>query len=99
MNVSKNDGKLIWKIQNISGIATEPILHKGMVIVGESQGSLKFFDLMTGVLKTSFEPGRGVMSKPNIDENQNIYFMSNEANLYGIRIENLKKSEIPFLIQ
>ncbi len=99
LSVSKNDGKIIWKIQNIAGIATEPILYKGMVIVGESQGSLKIFDLVSGHLKNSFDPGRGVMSKPNIDENQNIYFMSNEANLYGLKIQSKNETLIPYLVQ
>ena len=99
LSVSKNDGKLFWSVKSILGIATEPILFKGFVVVGESQGSLKFFDLLTGDLRTSFEPGRGVMSKPSIDEGKNIYFMSNEGNIYGVHSLELKNSQIPYLVQ
>ncbi len=99
MSVSKSDGKLIWSDKNILGVATEPILHKGFVIVGESQGSLKLFDLLTGKLKASFEPGRGVFSKPVVDQEQNIYFISGEANIYGVKIQPVRKAEIPYLVQ
>jgi outer membrane protein assembly factor BamB len=99
LSVSKNDGKAVWSYNHILGVATEPILHKGMIIVGESQGDILIFDLLTGAIKAKFEPGRGVMSKPSIVENNQILFMSNEGNLYGLRIQKKRKSEIPYLIQ
>ncbi len=102
MSVAKADGKLLWTVRNISGISTEPLLFKGNVIVGESQGSLKFFDLISGQEKGSFEPGRGVMSKPTIDlqpDQQNIYFLSNEGNIYGLKIHNVNSKAIPYLVR
>lgn len=99
MSVSKNDGKMLWIEKNISGVATEPILYKGFVIVGESQGSLKLLDLLTGKQKAHFEPGRGVFSKPVVDKDQNIYFISGESNIYGVKIQPIGKAEIPYLVQ
>lgn len=98
-SVSKKDGSVLWTVKNIAGIATEPSLFKGYVVIGESQGSIKFFDLLDGSLKTSFEPGRGVMSKPAFDKDENFYFISGEANVYGIKIKSLNKSAIPYLVQ
>jgi outer membrane protein assembly factor BamB len=99
VSVSKNEGKIFWTIKNISGIATEPVLNKNHVIVGESQGSLKLFNVLTGELLTSFDPGRGIASKPVVDRQQDIYFISGEANVYGLKIQSVRDSEIPYLVQ
>ena len=98
-SVSKKDGSVLWTVKNILGIATEPLLFKGFVVVGESQGSIKFLDLLDGSLKSSFEPGRGVMSKPTFDKDENFYFISGEANIYGIKVKNINKSGISYLAQ
>ncbi len=85
--VSKKTGDLIWQKSDLVGLATEPTLHKGLVVVGESQGSVKFFDLITGELKGSFDPGRGVLTRPTSDRNKRIYFISGEANIYALQVE------------
>jgi len=88
--VSKSNGSLIWQNTSIKGIASDPIIHKGLVVVGESQGAVVFFDLMTGEIKAQFDPGRGVLGRLVSDKNKRVYFVSGEANLYGLLIENKK---------
>lgn len=88
--LSKSNGSLIWQNTSIKGIASDPIIHKGLVVVGESQGAVVFFDLMSGEIKAQFDPGRGVLGRLVSDKNKRVYFVSGEANLYGLLIENKK---------
>lgn len=97
-NVSKNDGHEIWKYKTESGILTDPILFRGYVVTGESQGSLLLLDILTGQLKGSFEPGRGVFSKPSAAvENKLIYFISGEGNVYAVHADFISKAAIDYL--
>lgn len=92
MVVTKKGGDLIWKVTNLKGITTEPIAHKGLVVVGESQGAVLFYDLMNGQLKSTFDPGRGVLGRLTTDKNKRIYFISGEANVYGLLVEYYNKN-------
>lgn len=98
MSISKADGKLLWKKETSLGIFTEPILYKGNIVVGESQGSLLFFNMLSGEELASFDPGRGIMSRINIVDNV-AYFISGEANIYGVSIDKKTMSQIPYLVQ
>lgn len=87
MAVSKETGQKIWSFPLKEGIATSASLYKGVVIFGESQGSLRVLDAGTGKHISSFSPGRGILSPPTVNEKTNmVYFISNEANLYGLKI-------------
>lgn len=98
--VDKKNGSLKWKVKNLNGIGTEPILHKGLVAIGESQGSIVFFDLLSGEKKGSFDPGRGVLGRLTSDKIKRIYFMSGEANLYGVEVEYKNTAiNFPFIVQ
>jgi outer membrane protein assembly factor BamB len=98
MVVSKKNGELLWKISNLKGIATEPVNHKGLIVIGESQGAVLFYDLLTGVLKSSFDPGRGVLGRITTDKKNRVYFISGEANVYGLTVEYANKhSNFSFL--
>lgn len=96
--LNKKSGQLVWS-QKLNGISTDPVLFKGHVLVGESMGKLKMFDLLTGQLKDSFEPGRGIMSKISTDKNKNVYFISGEGNFYALKVEKKSPQNIPYLIQ
>ena len=85
--VAKKTGDVIWKKSDLAGLATEPTLHKGLVVVGESQGSVKFFDFISGELRGSFDPGRGVLTRPVSDKGQRIYFISGESNIYALQVK------------
>ncbi len=94
----KLDGHEIWKYKTENGILTDPLLYDGFIVAGESSGSLLLLDSLTGQLKGSFEPGRGIFSKPtaNMDA-KSIYFISGEGNAYSVRAELSRKASISFL--
>lgn len=98
VSLNKKTGELVWKKSDIKGIASEPIISKGLLIFGESQGSLKALDFLTGQEKASFDPGRGIMSKPSTDGDHSIYFISGEANLYQVDIVPVTRGMIPYLL-
>jgi outer membrane protein assembly factor BamB len=87
-SINKQSGKPNWTYKLPEGIATEPILHKGHLIFGESQGALRILDARSGLKLGEYYPGRGVFSMPNLDKTSNdIYFVSGEGNLYAIKME------------
>lgn len=98
IGLNKKTGLLEWKKDDIQGIATEPIVVKGLLAYGESQGSLKVVDLLTGKTKASFDPGKGIMSKLSSDGANGLYFISGEANFYQVNIVPVTKGMIPYLV-
>lgn len=97
-SLSKKDGTILWKTKTTEGIFVDPALFKGLVVAGESQGKLNFFDVLTGELKGSFEPGRGVFSKAAVAVDKNsVFFISGEGNVYGVHAEYNNKSSIYYL--
>lgn len=98
VSLNKTNGLLEWKKDDINGIATEPIIVKGFLVYGESQGPLKLVDLLTGKTQASFDPGKGIMSKISSDGGRGLYFVSGEANFYQVNIVPVTKGMIPFLI-
>lgn len=86
-------GKLIWERKNVRGLSTEIQIWDDFLIYGESAGDLLIIDKKNGFKRFSFEPGRGVFATPTLDKkNRMIYFVSNEANLYGLKFfEGFKK--------
>nr|BFD66889.1 outer membrane protein assembly factor BamB [Bdellovibrio sp. HAGR004] len=83
--LNKSNGEKIWSYKLKEGIATQIKTYKGAAVFGESQGSLRFLDLNSGKQLGSFEPGRGILSAPQVDEKAGrIYFISGEANLYAV---------------
>ncbi len=91
MALDKGSGKVIWSKENPRGIATAPMLYKGVLMVGEMEGALRFLDARTGELLSEFAPGRGVTSKAAVDANNGeVYFMSTDANLFALQV-NWKK--------
>lgn len=83
--LNKKSGDLVWKYSETDGMPTQVKPYKGMIVFGESAGSLKFLEPNKGTLIGSFEPGRGILSIPSIDpQNSRVYFISNEGNLYAM---------------
>ncbi len=97
--LAKKDGKELWRYKSDSGgILSDPVLYNGFVTAGESQGSLIFIDMLSGIKKGAFEPGRGVFSRPTASvEQKAIYFISGEGNAYSIRAESSTKASIDYL--
>lgn len=91
MALDKGSGKVLWSRDNPRGIATAPSLYKGVLMVGEMEGALRFMDARTGDFLAEFAPGRGVTSRVTVDsESGELYFMSTDANLFALRA-NWKK--------
>lgn len=87
MALDKGSGKILWSKENPHGIATGPVLMKGVVIVGEMSGALRFHDARSGDVLGDFEPGRGVTSRASIDPKKGeIYFTSHDANLFALKM-------------
>jgi len=83
--LKKSNGDKLWTYKLKEGIPTQVQLYKGTLVFGESQGKLRFLDPNTGAELGSMEPGRGILSTPQVDEkNSRVYFISGEANLYAI---------------
>ncbi len=83
--LNKDNGDKIWNFKLDEGLATQVKAYKGLIVFGESQGRLVFVDPETGKKVNHFEPGRGILASPAIDEtNSRIYFISGEANLYAV---------------
>lgn len=83
--LNKSNGNKLWDFKVKEGIATSVKNLKGVLVFGESQGRMQFVDQNSGKLLGGFEPGRGVLAAPLIDEKNNrVYFISGEANLYSL---------------
>jgi outer membrane protein assembly factor BamB len=96
--LNKANGEKLWSYTLRDGISTSPSLYKGLVVFGESQGSLVFLDIAHGKKVGSFEPGRGVFSQIAVDEKDSrIYFTSNEANVYALEARWTFPQHIPYL--
>lgn len=87
MAIDKNSGKVLWSHVNPKGISTAPTLFKGVIMVGEYGGALRFLDIRTGDFLAEFAPGRGVTSRATVDRDRGeVYFMSADANLFALNM-------------
>ncbi len=83
--LKKSDGSKVWEYKLSDGIPTGLRTYKGLLVFGESQGKLVFLDQGTGKKIGEYEPGRGILSTPAVDEkNERLYFVSGEANIYSL---------------
>lgn len=86
--LNKDTGAKLWSYKLSEGLATQVKPYKGLVVFGESQSNLIFLDPETGKKVAHFEPGRGILASPAIDEKKSrIYFISGEANLYALEAQ------------
>ena len=96
--LSKETGEKIWSYALKEGTATSASFYKGLIVFGESQGKLVFLDAASGKKVAAFEPGRGILSPPLVNEKENrVYFISNEANLYALEVGWNFPQHLPYL--
>lgn len=96
--LQKGSGQKSWSYKVLNGIPTQVRIYKGLAVFGESQGRLRFLDANTGSEVSSFEPGRGIMSTPFVDDKNNfVYFISGEANVYAMEAKWTYPQWIPYL--
>lgn len=85
LNVSSGSKVWTYKLPQ-SGIATGATLFKNYVVFGDSNSDLVFADAITGQVIQKFTPGRGIMSRPTVDEKLGrVYFISGNASFYSLR--------------
>lgn len=86
--LEKTSGKLIWERTLNQSVAGQPLVHRGLVIVGEWSGALRAFESTTGNDVTEFTTGRGVTSRPVLDTKTDyLYVMTADANLFALRLK------------
>lgn len=98
--LEKKSGSSIWRYKLSEGIATSPVLFKGYLAFGESQGAMRLLDLIKGTEITHLSPGHGIFSPIAVDEiNNEIYFLSNSALLYKVKAQWSRYPEdLPWLM-
>ncbi len=85
LKLNAETGELVWKLDDLKGLATQAAVTPDHVVFGESQGSVLFVDKKTGQVADRFQPGRGVFSMPKfIPQTSEIYFISGEAYVYSL---------------
>ncbi|AGH95529.1 PQQ-binding-like beta-propeller repeat protein [Pseudobdellovibrio exovorus] len=94
--LDKKSGQEKWKYSSKNGILTDPLAYEDLIVTGESRGKLLFLQKDSGAIVNSFEPGRGVFSKPSL-EGDRFYFISGEGNIYGLKAYYDTKSSIYYL--
>lgn len=96
--LNKKNSQRLWTYKVPQGIASSLKVYKGYVLFGESQGSLTLLNPKTGQILTQFNPGRGIFGSPTLDpQRPNVYFISNEANLYSVSLKENKFRVFDFL--
>lgn len=90
-----DSGKLLKKVVNLRGLSTEIVGFQNFIIYGESSGALVIRDKASLDRIHAFYPGRGLFARPTVDdESKEIYFISNQANLF--RVDLKFEPENPF---
>lgn len=83
--VKKDTGTVTWETSLKTGIATQPVRFKDYLVYGETDGALRVANPSDGKSVIHFYPRLGVNTTPLADiENNRIYFMSNQGNLYSL---------------
>jgi outer membrane protein assembly factor BamB len=98
LKLNVETGELVWKLDDIKGLATQSVVTPDHVVFGESQGSVLFVDKKTGQKVNQYQPGRGVFSMPKfIPQTSEIYFISGEAYVYSLLYKPQRLSRFSWL--
>lgn len=88
--LNKKTGSELWKYkyEEHLGIPTQVVLHRGLVLFGQSNGALVALSQITGKNVAKYIPGNGILATPAIDaEKSFVYVFSNQANLHKLRLK------------
>jgi outer membrane protein assembly factor BamB len=93
--LEKSSGKVLWSRDLASGVAGQPIFHRGLVLVGEWSGGLRALDAINGKDVSEFITGRGVTSRPVVDPTSDyVYIMTADANLFAVHLKLKDLAEV-----
>jgi outer membrane protein assembly factor BamB len=88
-------GKHIWNFKFKEGVGSKPLVHKELVISGNSNGPVVFLSAQSGELIATYTTGWGVSSRVVPDQNTNTLFISsNYGYLYSVQIEWMRRSHL-----
>jgi outer membrane protein assembly factor BamB len=88
-SLNKKTGVQHWKFnfEEKYGTPTQPVLYKGIVIFGASDGDLMALSELTGNLLAQYRPGTGIFATPFIDKSNGwIYVFSNQSNIHALKL-------------
>lgn len=98
VKLKADTGEVVWTYSQVKGVPTQVVVFEDQIVFGESQGRLKILKASDGQFLSSFEPGRGIFSKPFLDEAKSeIFFISGEAYLYNLKISKGSLQSFPFI--
>lgn len=87
--LDEGSGKLIKKVINIKGLASEINEVGSYIVYGETDGSIVLRKKADLSKAAEFSPGLGVYAKPTVDKaNNEVYLISNDANIYRIDVKD-----------
>jgi outer membrane protein assembly factor BamB len=96
--LNKATGIKMWGVRLATGLPTAPVLSRGLLVYGESQGSLRWVDAGTGKAVGSYATGSGIMAQPRVDEKAGrVFLISSEGNVYSMNAAWKLGSLIPYL--
>ncbi|MBN9685406.1 MULTISPECIES: outer membrane protein assembly factor BamB family protein [unclassified Corallococcus] len=82
-------GKLIWSLPLKNRMALAPVLARGMLLV-PNERALLFVDPTTGKSRMAWNPGVGISAPPFVVGSR-VYVLSNNAYLYALDMNDVKK--------
>ena len=94
--LAKDSGKELWRKKIQGGIATQPVLNKGLLFFGESAGMVRVWKALDGGEVASYDPGRGVGATPILDvKTDEVFVTSNQGNLHVLQLASERVGEGP----
>lgn len=98
VTLNKTTGQKIWGVKLETGLPTAPVLSRGLLVFGASQGGLVWVDAGTGREVRRYHTGSGILAQPRVDENSNrLFVISTEGNVYAIQAAWKNAPLIPYL--
>lgn len=73
----------LWEVHSDANVISTPLYHNGLVIFGNSTGTLEALSEETGKTQWTFETGGGIFSSPAAFE-ELVIFGSGDGNIYAV---------------
>lgn len=94
LEIDEATGKELRTIKLSTGIATQPLITKKLLIFGESEGAIRVIDLDSLKTVAHYSSGEGILSTPFLDTKKNeLWFVSSTANLYALKLSYRRVAE------
>lgn len=94
LEIDEATGKGLRSIKLSTGIATQPLISKNLLVFGESEGAIRVLDLDSLKTVAHYSSGEGILSTPYLDSKKNeLWFVSSAANLYALKLSYRRVAE------